>query len=138
MTDSNGSGLTSPQEILGRKERRFITVEHDGVTVRLRSLTAREMRRIRDSVYDNATRENRLGWIILCHTMVDDAGKPVMSEENLSDLEQIDGSLSDALCNAALRHVGWNNVALLKQYEDAKKNSEKIPGDASSLESQPS
>lgn len=125
--DQNGNGLLDAARLFAKNERRYTTVEIHGAQARLRSLTAKEMRRIRESLYYPSglpvpNRIGRIAELLIIHCLVDESGQPVLTEDNLADFDDQDARLVAGLGQAALDHTGWRADYDLSAVDDAKKN----------------
>lgn len=111
-------------KIAAASARRFtnVTVPLLG-DVRLRSLTAREMRALKSSLSDskgefNKDRAQKLDLLLIVSCVVDDAGNPEFSEADITNgvFDEIDGGALTVLFNAAKSHTGfgadedWNAI----------------------------
>ena len=127
MSDTPGNGLLDAARLFAKSERRYTTIEVDEIKARMRSLTAKEMRRLRESLYYPSglpvpNRIGRIAELLVIHCLVDGDGKPVLTEDNLSDFDNQDARLVSALGQAALDHTGWRADYDLSAVDDAKKN----------------
>lgn len=127
--------LLTRADFLKPAARRYCEVRlPTGPTVRLQSLTAGEMRSLRQSLSNSKgelikKRGDRLQELLLAWTVVDDAGQRLFSEEDAlgSDFDGLDGADSAVLYRKAREFTGFGADADYAAVEDAVKNSESTP-----------
>jgi hypothetical protein len=102
-----------------------------GGSVRLQSLTSGEMRQLRQSLLNpdgrlNRKRGDKLQYLLLSWTIVDDNGSRLFSEEDAlgSDFDSIDGAMLAVLYEHAKNWTGFLSDGDFTAIEDAVKNSE--------------
>ncbi len=127
-----GTIATADQLFASGGKRRFDTVDLPvaGLTVRIRSLTERELSNYQariQSSRDEQQRHNRLAasnrqFIALC--VVDDDGNPVIEPNQVGRLMEMDGADSSHLYDACARHCG---VTAQDLDELVKNSGETIP-----------
>lgn len=97
--------------------------------VRLRSLTTREMRELRDSFVDEKGKPTkRLDYVnelLVASCIVDDDGNRVVSDEDATGgvFDDVDGGAFATLIQAARKHTNYAADPDWKAIEDAAKNS---------------
>ena len=111
-------------KIQAASARRFtnVTVPLLG-DVRLRSLTAREMRALKSSLSDskgefNKDRAQKLDLLLIVACAVDESGNPEFSESDITNgvFDEVDGGALTVLFNACKAHTGfgadedWNAI----------------------------
>lgn len=111
-------------------ERRFITVKLPFVgDVRLRSLTAAEMRSIRNSLTDDKgetiqSRVERLNELLAAESIVDENGNLEFTadEAMAGAFDTLDAGSAKVLWNAVIKHTGFAADTSWTGVEEAAKN----------------
>lgn len=123
--------MTLRERLNAATKRRFVTVDVDNFgPVRLRSLTAREMRDIRarwtSQTPDDKREQNavKLRQYVVAACLVDDDGNTVytLDEVDAGALDDLDGAIVDPVYAAAVMHTGFGQVAEFAKVQDAVKN----------------
>lgn len=118
-------GLVTRDQLLGLTGRRFHEFSVSGLPspVRIRSLTEREKAKYEMELLGKkgggnpaAVRASRRKLIVL--TAVDREGNPILSEEDVHTLEDIDGGITSQIFAEAQKHCGFS----LPEVEEATKN----------------
>ena len=117
-------------KIQAASARRFTTVTVPLLgDVRLRSLTAREMRALKSSLSDskgefNKERAQKLDLLLIALCVVDAAGNLEFSEADVAGglLDDIDGGALTVLFSACKSHTGFGADEDWQAIEDAAKN----------------
>ncbi len=125
-------GLMTRTEFLRPAERRYRVVKlPTGGEVRLQSLTAGEMRQLKQSLINpdgklNKKRGDRLQYLLLSWAIVDENGGRLFSEEDAlsSDFDNIDGAIVSMIYDQAKNWTGFLSDGDFSAIEDAVKNSE--------------
>lgn len=126
------SQLVDRASLLGAKARRYTEVEIDGKTYRLQSLNEREKSEYDSRVIDksghidqkSAAKQKRH---LLILALVDENGTRLLTNADLPALEELDGGLTGALYDAAIKHCGIGKDGVAEH----KKNSETTTADDS-------
>lgn len=120
--------LLTRTELLGRKARRYTTVDvPGGGKVRIRSLTEAERSRYELSAIDPKTNEwsrkaaagSRRRLVALC--VVDGDGNQLLTEADVVDLAEVDAAVVDRIFDAAR---DWNGFTK-RDIDELEKNSER-------------
>tara|TARA_Y100001973_G_C5209218_1_gene344266 strand:+ start:9701 stop:10087 length:387 start_codon:yes stop_codon:yes gene_type:complete len=119
-------------ELLKPLTRTFHVVETSRGPVRLRSVTERERARFEADTLDKSGKVTRKGLvtmkprlIILC--AVNDDGDPLLSNNDIDDLLEMDSATINQLADVCQQLVGITE----NDIEDLEKNYERAPGDDS-------
>lgn len=100
--------ITKDQLFASRGKRRFETYPIPNLgNVRLRSLTERER-----SAYEVETQKDNKGLQaakrrLIVETVVDAEGNPLLNEQDLTALEEIDGKITGDIFNCSVEHCGF-------------------------------
>lgn len=126
--------MKTRDDILKPSPRRYKSVPWIGGDVRIQSLTAGEMRQLRETFVNSkgdAIRErvSRQRYVLLCWCFVDDDGNRLLADEDYKSptWEQIDGALIESAYNAAREWTGFLSDVDWRAVEDAAKNSASAP-----------
>lgn len=111
-------------------ERRFVTVSVPLIgDVRLRSLTAAEMRRLRNSLSDDKgetikARVERMNELLAVEAIVDESGAPIFTEDDAmgGTFDTLDAAAAKVLFTQIVRHTGFTADSDWKEIEGAAKN----------------
>ena len=118
------------ERFFAANKRRYQTVDVPILgEVRIRSLTTREMRELRDSFTDEkgkpTDRLNHVNELLVAACVVVDSGERVFSDDDVMGgaFEEVDGAAFAALSQAVRKHTNFAADPDWKAIEDAAKNS---------------
>lgn len=140
---SENGKLATVQELFGTKPKRrykTLTLPASGLTVRIQSLTDRELSKYQSEVLASGGRggityrrsrieDSGRRLIILC--LVDEDGNRICNETHLQMLEEWDGADTNFLNDECSKHCGISR----EEIEDLVKKSEAIPASDSATDS---
>lgn len=117
-------------QLWGANRRRYTTVDVPVLgPVRLRSMTTREMRELRDSFVDEKGKPTKridyVNELLVANCIVDDSNERVVSDEEATGgiFDDVDGGAFATLIQAARKHTNYAADPDWKAIEDAAKNS---------------
>ena len=106
--------VATREKLFNCTRRRFITKEVAGLTFCFQSLTEAEKSRFEKTVLNksgNVKDDSRRR--LLVATLVDEKSKePLLTDDDLSELGQLDGALTSQLFDVAMRHVGFADAEI--------------------------
>ena len=101
--------VATREKLFSCTRRRFVTKEVAGLTFCFQSLTEAEKSRFEKTVLNksvNVKDDSRRR--LLVATLVDEKSKePLLTDDDLSELGQLDGALTSQLFDVAMSHVGF-------------------------------
>lgn len=110
--------MSNPRELLAATARRYAACEVQGVTYRLRSLSAMEFARVQGvfakHAADQATAVAQSNAMLLRMAIVGEDDNPVFGDADLDGLLAIDHGLFDRLADAAASHCRIDEADLKK------------------------
>lgn len=125
MSDLIEGEVCTREQLLGAKTRRFLDFEVPGLPgrVRIRSLnekekSAFEVEFLTKKGTPDRDRVEQMRRRLVCLTVVDATGSTILRDEDVRQLEEIDGAITTAIYNQAQGHCGFSAGDL----EDARKN----------------
>lgn len=117
--------IVSREQLLGVKARRFVAITVPGLPgkVRLRSLTEREKTDYELAFLDKKgnTDKKRLDEsrrALICLVVVDANGNPILSDEDVKALQDVDAMTTTTIYGAAMKFCGFN----IEEPEELRKN----------------
>ena len=101
--------IATREKLFSCTRRRFVTKELAGLTFCFQSLTEAEKSRFEKTVLNksgNVKDDSRRRFLVA--TLVDEKSKePLLTDDDLSELGQLDGALTSQLFDVAMSHVGF-------------------------------
>lgn len=120
---------TLKERLFAAQRTRYVTIDVPLVgEVRLRSLSAGEMRKFRDSLTDEQGKPNerleRLNELLAAACIVDESSERVFSDDDVmgGTFDELDGGAFALLAAAVRRHTNFAADPDWKAIEDAAKN----------------